>query len=247
MGVVHQPALLDGQYFVECPGDVEANAVHVVILESGCNLLFGQPALVGTAKLKFVAILRCLGRAEDGAELGQFNLPNPRQLVENLLLLEPQLLLVRQVLPLASATYAEMLAHGLCAQLTVFHKPSHLCFAVIVLLFLYLEVNNVARNGERHEHDKVVDSGHRLAFGCHIGDGDIFKYWEWFFLSAHLNLCFGVQSYKFWATFAPCAGQKSKIFMPPCAAATGFSTRWPAGGTGAQCTYISVLMPLRVI
>ena len=102
------------------------------------NLLFGQVALVGTTKVELIAILLCLYRTKNGAELRQFYLADACQLVVYLLLLHAQLLLVRQLLPLATTTYAKMLAEGLRAYLTIFLIPNNFGLHERVFLATYL-------------------------------------------------------------------------------------------------------------
>ena len=139
MKVIHQPALLNRQYLVECTGDVESHGVLVLYLQSlVVNLLFRHPALVAESELKLVAILLCLYRTEDRHELRQFYLANTLQLVVNLLLLGLQLLFVWQVLPLASAADTKMLAHGHLSHLAKFNKAYHLSLAIAMAFLSYL-------------------------------------------------------------------------------------------------------------
>ena len=199
MGVVHEPALLYGKYLVERPGYVEAYAVHVVVLFARGYLLLGEPTLVGAPELQFVAVLKRLDRTHDGAELRQLHLAYARELVMHLPLLCLELLMVWQVLPLASAAHAEMAALGRLAHFAVFYEAHHLGLAVAVLLLLHLQVYHVTRHGERHENHHVVHFGYGLALGCHIGYGDVLQQGQWPFLSAHylyIWLVVGVQNYK---------------------------------------------------
>ena len=113
-------------------------------------------------------------------------MPDARQLVIHLLLLEAQLLFVGQVLPFASATNAEMLATGCLANLAVFAESDDFGFGVAMLLVTDLQVDHIAWNAKRHKHHQLAlgrsvvggngDAHERLAFGSHIGDGDILEY-----------------------------------------------------------------------
>lgn len=160
--VGHEPALPDGQDFVEGPCDVETYgrgkgyaALHVFV---------GQPLLVAATEVKFVAVLPYVCRPLDGAEpaIGvvtitewrQFYLADARQLVIDLLLLERQLLGVGECLPFASSTDAEVLALGRDALRRGGDEPHYLALGVGVLLAAQLNVNDVARDAERHKDDK---------------------------------------------------------------------------------------------
>ena len=58
------------------------------------NLFLGQVAFVGTTVVELVAIGLGVDAAEDGTELGQVDLADTGELVEDLLLFELQLFLV---------------------------------------------------------------------------------------------------------------------------------------------------------
>ena len=77
-------------------------------------------------------------------------------MVIHLFLLGLELLLVWQVLPLASSAHSEMLAERSLAYLTIFYKAYNLRLAVAVLLFLHLQVNHVSRHTEWHKHHHVT-------------------------------------------------------------------------------------------
>ena len=174
--VVHQPALLDGQNLVEGSGDVKSDAVHIVERSALGYLLACQPALVAAAELQLVAIFLGMHRSHDGAELWQFYLANACQLVVHLLLLGFELLLVGQVLPLASSADTEMLAHRLFAYFTLLDESYNLRLAVAVLLLAHLQVHYVARHSERNEDHHVVNMRQRFAFSSHRFNGHVLKY-----------------------------------------------------------------------
>ena len=181
--VVHEPALLDRQNFVECASDVESDAVHVVKLCTLGYLLACEPALVAASELKLVAILLDMYRTHDGAELGQWNLADATELVVHLLLLCLELLGIGKVLPLAATTDAEMLAHRLFAYVALLDEAYHFCLAVAMLLLAHLQVDNIARNGKRYEYHHIVDVCQRLALGCHSLDGYVLEYRQRFLFS----------------------------------------------------------------
>ena len=126
-----------------------------------------QIAFVGTAEVQLVAIFLRLHTTQDGTELRQLHLADAVQLVVDLLLLELQLLLVGQVLPLAAAADAEVLAEGYRAYLTIFYKAHHLALGKGVLLATNLYVAHVARHAEGYKYHQVVPVEQALAFGCH--------------------------------------------------------------------------------
>ena len=174
--VVHEPTFLYRQNLVESSRDVEANAVHVVVDRSCRHLLACEPALVAASKLELVTILASLHAAHDGSELGQLNLAYACELVMHLLLLGFELLLVRQVLPLAASAHAKMLTHRLCALLALFYKTYNLCLAVMVFFLAHLQVHHVAGHGEGHEHHHVVHPCERFAFGGNVFYCDVLQY-----------------------------------------------------------------------
>ena len=56
MQVVHQPALLDGQDLIEGTRDVETDGWGVLHQRFVLQLFTGEPTLVRTAEIEFVAI-----------------------------------------------------------------------------------------------------------------------------------------------------------------------------------------------
>ena len=183
MQIVHEPALLDRQNLVECARDVESYAVHVVKLSALGYLFACEPTLVAASELKLVAILLDMYRTHNRAELGQRYLTDATQLVVYLLLLGLELLGIGKVLPLAAATNAEVLAHRLFAHFALLDESYHFCLAVAVLLLAHLQVDNVARNGKRHEHYHIVDVSQRLALGCHSLNSYVLEYRKRFLFS----------------------------------------------------------------
>ena len=130
-------------------------------------MLLREIALVGTAVVEFVAV--CLGMhgAEDGTKFRQVDLPDARQLVIDLLLLELQLLWIGEVLPLAATTDAEVLTERNRAYITIFNKAHHLALGKGVLLAADLDVAHITRHAERHEHHEVVPVEQALSLGSH--------------------------------------------------------------------------------
>ena len=141
------------------------------------KLLLGQISLVGASEVEFITVLLCLHGAEDGIELGQLYLSDARELVVDLLLLELQLLLIGQVLPLAATADTEMLTEGYRAYLTIFYNTHHLALGERMFLTTNLYVADVTRNAERYKHHHIIPVEQALPFG---GNGlylDTLKEW----------------------------------------------------------------------
>ena len=150
--------------------DMEANGGCVfstLARGEGANLLAGQPPFIRTAKVELIPVLLCLCAAKDGTKFGELDLTNACQLVEDLLLLELQLLFIWQVLPLATATDAKVLAERFHAYITIFYKAHHLALGKGVLLATDLHVAHITGHAEGYEHHQVVPVEQALAFGCH--------------------------------------------------------------------------------
>ena len=175
--VVHQPALLYGQYLVERPRDVESDGRHILqawalFLGQHANLLFRQIPFVGASEVQLVAVLLRLHRAEDWPELRQRYLADACQLVLHLLLLELQLFLIGQVLPLTASADAEVLTEGHGTNLARLHNPHHLALGKRVLLAPDLNVAHVAWHAPGHKHHQVLPVEQAFPLGSHRFNGD---------------------------------------------------------------------------
>jgi len=146
---------------------VEPDGGHVFHQSFIFQLFAGQPTLICAAEVELVAVGLCLDGAEDGAELGQFDFADAMELVVNLLLLELQLLLVWQILPLATAADTEVFTEGGRAYLTILYKANHLPLSEGVLLTAYLHVAHIARHAEGYEHNQFLPVEQALSLSCH--------------------------------------------------------------------------------
>lgn len=160
-----QPALADVEHLVEHVRDMEPHGGSRLDIASGRHLFAREPPAVGKGELEFVAVELRTGRAEAGCDFGQLDLPDTRQLVANLRRLEGQLFGVGQVLPLAAAAYAEVLAKGFGTQRRAFHILDDVALHVAVPLRADLYIHHIARHGHRHEDHHVLPAPHGLAFG----------------------------------------------------------------------------------
>ena len=91
-------------------------------------------------------------------------MPDPDQLVPDLLLFRLELEFIGKGLPAAAATDAEMLAEGLQPLRGRLDDPADEAFHVILFLFVYLDVDDVARNSELHENDGSLEMGEGFSF-----------------------------------------------------------------------------------
>ena len=111
-------------------------------------------------------------------------MPDPYELVVNLLLFGLQLHLVGQWLPLATSADSEMAAERFQ---TVFRRGHHPCDESlhIILLFLRnLHIHNVSRHCELHEQNRAVNPCNSLALSRNRLNPDILKD-NFLFLSSH--------------------------------------------------------------
>ena len=131
------------------------------------NLFLRQIPLVSTAEVELVAVFLCLHTTQDRTELWQFHLAYPMQLVIHLLLFELQLFLVRQILPLAAATYTEVRAEWYRAYITIFYKAYNLTLGKGVLLSTDLHVTHITRHTEGYKYHQVIPVEQTFAFSCH--------------------------------------------------------------------------------
>ena len=109
-------------------------------------------------------------RAEDRAYLGQFDLADAGEVIDDLLLFVLELFGIGQDLPLASAAHPEMLASRLTADFARFYDAQHFRLHEGVLLLGDLQIDDIARHAVRHKGDDVVDAHQGFAFGGHTGD-----------------------------------------------------------------------------
>ncbi len=160
-----QPAFADVEHLVEHPRDVNPKRRRVADVRTALDLLARQPAAVGEGEFELVAVELRPGRPQARGDLGQGDLADAGQLVAHLIGLEAQLLPVGQVLPLAAAADAEMLAERLGPQGRFLHIADHEPLHEAAAFGADLHVDHVTRHGQRHEHHHIVPASHSLAFG----------------------------------------------------------------------------------
>ena len=150
----------------------------------GGQFLGGKPAAVAATELYLVAIFCGLHRAQDRLKIGQLYFPDAMQLVVNLLLLGLELLLVGQVLPLATTANAEMLAKGNRSHLAHLHKAGHPGLTILMLALGNLQIHHVTWHAERNKHGHVIHMGDTFPLGGNRLYGDILEQRQGF-LFAH--------------------------------------------------------------
>ena len=105
-----------------------------------------------------------------------------------MLLLVSQLMFIRQALPFATATHAEVLTHGCHALVREFVNFHRLCFGITMLLALDLEVYDVTRHHIGYKNHEVVHLCNCLAFCGNIGDENILEKGEFFLFTSHIYM-----------------------------------------------------------
>ena len=192
--VALQMAGVDVQHLVEHVGDVETQRRLGCDLAPGVgDLLVGHPAPVGEGELQLVAVVARVGRAQAGADFGQFDLADPGQLVADLLGLEAQLLGVGQILPLAAAADPEMGAERLLAQRRALAVVDDESLHEAAALDPNLHVDHVAGHGHRYEDHLFVPTPHRLALGGERRDFEPLDQGVVLFLASHSFLFIGTK------------------------------------------------------
>ena len=137
------------------------------------HLFLRKETAVRAGEVHLVTILLVFDAAHDRLKLRQFNLCDTNQLIHHLLMLHAELLLIRDHLPLTSATRAKMLAERLLTTLTILDEALHLSFHITVLLAEHLQVDHIARNGERHKNNHIIYTRYGLSISSVICYCDI--------------------------------------------------------------------------
>ena len=162
----HEVALGDVEHLVKAVRDMEAQSMGVVhVLQSACGAdgVPTQPFAVGESELQFVAVLVDLFAAKDRGDLGQLDLTDTGEVVDDLLLLVAQLLLVGEDLPLAAATFAIVLAYGFATHRRWLHDTLHATLHEGVFLACHLYIDNIARHAVWHKQHHIIHTGESFA------------------------------------------------------------------------------------
>jgi len=108
----------------------------------------------------------------------------PRQVVRHLFRLVKQLLIVRKMLPPASATHPEMHALWFCPAGRRSYNFQRNPFHVPLLLFRNADVDNVAGNHSRHEEHHLIDLRDSVTLRTYVRYRDAPEYGQ-LLLSSH--------------------------------------------------------------
>ena len=191
--IVLQPAFADVEHFVEQVRDVKPQRGAVGDFVARSDLFGGQPPFVRKSEFEFVAVKERFRRTQDRTDCGQFDFPDPAELVGDLLLFESQLFGVGQVLPFASPAGAVVFADRLLAQRRFFYVIYDVSLHEPPPFAAYLYVHHVARNGHRDEYHDVVPPAERLALGGDVDDFEPFDERVVRFFSCHFVLFYFLQ------------------------------------------------------
>ena len=152
------------------------------------NLLVGEPTAVSEGVLYLIAVVELLLRAQARAHLWDFEFSDAYKLVADLLRLVVELCLVWEILPLATSADAKVLADRLTTLLRLVDKAHYPALHKATVLFGYLHINNIARNGHRHKYHHALVVSHRLALGCQSRNLQPLNKWVRSSFSCHKSL-----------------------------------------------------------
>jgi len=161
-------AVLDVQNLIPESRDVETGSAALRELYAALELLLGEPFVVREAELELVAVFVLFGASEDGQIFLRLYVANFFQILTHLFVLVLQLLIVAQVLPLAPATNAEIVAFVLYAVVAVFVHVNDFSFEVGAALFGDLNIHDIARHTASDEYHALVVSTYGLALVADI-------------------------------------------------------------------------------
>ena len=160
-----QPAPPDVEHLVEHVGNVESQGRRSLQVGAARHLLAREPAAVGEGELQLVAVELRRGGAEAGGDFGKLEPPDAGQLVADLRPLQCELLFVGEILPLAAPADTEVFAEGFHAQRRTPHVAHDVALHEAAAFHADLHVDDIARDGHRHEDHHVVPTTHGLALG----------------------------------------------------------------------------------
>ena len=119
---------MDVEHLVEHSRNMKAYSIHAIKLGSGFHFLFRQPFLVGECKFKFVTIESRMFGTLDREYFFHFDLTDPGQVVDHLLVFVANLFLIGQMLPFTATAYAEMFTERLCTLGRIFMEKYSFTF-----------------------------------------------------------------------------------------------------------------------
>ena len=181
--VFHEPALFDVEHLVVAIRNVKAHGIAVGELLPTVQLLGSEPFLVAKSELELVAIGRSALRAQDGIDLRQVDLGNALKCIDYLLLLVFKLILIGDVLELATATHPEVLAKRLDPYFARFHEIHDVTLGKTMLLTVDFHIGHIARCPIWDKHHHIVPPCQAFALGSYLSYFKPFNYRQLFAFS----------------------------------------------------------------
>ena len=172
--------MLDIEHFIEELPDVEAEPGTVFVRDGGRVFAGEDPALRRGGELEFVPVVERLGRGEGRTDFGDGKVPDPDELVLYLLPFGFELHRVGENLPFAASAYPEVRAVGCLTVRGRGDQAGDPAFHVVFLFAENVDVDDVARYGQRNEDDDPVHMGEGVAFRRYRLDRHILQQYVYF-------------------------------------------------------------------
>lgn len=147
---------------------METDRIHTIELGSGFHFLFRQPFLVRECKFKFVTIESRMFGTLDREYFFHFDLTDPGQVVDHLLVFVANLFLIGQMLPFTAAAYTEMFTERLCTSGRIFMEKYSFSLRITMFLTCQLYVYDISGRNKRYEYDHVIYACDSLSFCGYI-------------------------------------------------------------------------------
>ncbi len=174
------------------------------------DLILGEPPLVAEGEFQLVAVVAHAGRGHDGRYRRKHQPTKPFQVVDHLLLLVLELLRVGEVLPLAAATGAEVLAEGGDAIGGGGDDPRGDRLGVVALLLGHAHIHHIARYSAGNEDHHAFVLGNGLALRTRAFNGEVLEEegfaCTWFRRMVRCSCC--------WSTGEPCGLNNKAAKIP---------------------------------
>ncbi len=180
-------AAVDIEHLVESSRNMESRCIAVGKFLAAVKLLECEPALVGEGIFHLVAVLPDVFRSESRRNLRQVHLGDTRERIHNLLALATELIIIRKMLPTATAAYGEVAASRSHADIRCRFHGRDMTLGIAFFLFVEFHIHDVSGSAERNEHDHIVDACESITLGCNIYNLHVFKHGERFTFSCHVR------------------------------------------------------------
>ncbi len=97
-----------------------------------------------------------------------FDLTDPGQVVDHLLVFVANLFLIGQMLPFTAAAYTEMFTERLCTSGRIFMEKYSFSLRITMFLTCQLYVYDISGRNKRYEYDHVIHACDSLSFCGYI-------------------------------------------------------------------------------